>query len=128
MNDDVFTCQRYRTLTGSIQSVPIYRRNGRIAANFRPADTTSSQTDPSDDHAQHGAKVLRALSAGLTRLERRTWWRILDGWSVDAIADADGVSRTAIYCRIRGKHGNGGMASKNTWVSEWWARRQHEHP
>lgn len=111
----------YRNLTGSV--VPagyLQAQRPTRVPRYQPQDI-----DIPTAHDENDTHILRALSAGLNRIERRTWWRILDGWSIDAIADADGVKRATIYCRIRGSgsNGSGGMVGKNSWVARWWEAR-----
>lgn len=55
----------------------------------------------------------------LNEVERRTWAQILEGQSVSAIARNESVTRQAIYGRLLGWHGYGGMISKNFWVLLW---------
>ncbi|SRR6266567_3667613 len=63
------------------------------------------------------------LTINLSPVERRTWMRLLSGASIRAVAKEDGVTRTAIYARIRGSRRSAGMVSKNPFVAQWWARR-----
>lgn len=121
MDLDVLKFQRWRTLDGTIVPADLYRRNGRLAASFHPSRIESpSDSDPYERHRH-------ILAANLTPTEERTWLRLLSGASIAAIADEDGRSRTAIYERIRGKKGSGGMVAKNRWVQTWWRRRQSAH-
>jgi hypothetical protein len=123
LDDEVSNVLGIRNLHGEVLPADTYKRNGRPLFRY---DRDGFEAVRS--HTDNGAKVLRVLSRGLTKIERRTWWRILDGWSIDAIAEADGVRRAAIYARIRGTRGTGGMVRKNAWVARWWNRRQHERP
>jgi DNA-binding CsgD family transcriptional regulator len=118
--DDLFTFQLYRTFTGAIAMADVYRRNGRLAVTFRDADTLPDDRDPFTRYRE-------ILSANLTAVEERTWRRLLSGRSIAAIAEEEGVKRSAIYARIRGSGGKGGMIRKNVWVARWWTRRQHSH-
>src|SRR4029077_15969191 len=61
----------------------------------------------------------------LNSLERETWRKILGAQSVASIANEEGVSRAAIYARIKGnRKGQGGMIGKNFWVLLWWRLRR----
>jgi hypothetical protein len=61
----------------------------------------------------------------LNQIESRTWRQILSGLSLKAIAEGEGVSRSAIYNRILGnRFGHGGMVGKNVWVLLWWRLRR----
>ena len=60
----------------------------------------------------------------LNDIESRTWRQVLMGMSLSTIAREERVSRQAIYSRIAGTHGYGGMVSKNFWVLLWWRCRQ----
>jgi hypothetical protein len=97
----------------------------RFTHRTRRADVAAVDASECSDRAPQvtyaDAPVVRALGAGLDDVERRTWWRLLDGWPIAAIAHADQVSRTAIYYRIRGSAGQRGMTAKNRWVALWWA-------
>jgi hypothetical protein len=113
----------YRTLTGAPAPIDLIRRNGQPAPRHRHDWDAAPALANADDAVPFGA--LRNLLRGLTPLERRTWRRLLDGWSVDAIAVADGTSRAAVYARIRGSRGRGGgMVRKNAFVARWWQIRQ----
>lgn len=115
----------YRNLSGSVVPADTYKRNGWRVPRYQPRDIDTPNTHPEND-----THILGVLSAGLNSLERRTWWRILDGWSIGAIADADGVKRAAVYYRIRGSgsKGSGGMVAKNPWVARWWHARRVSQP
>ncbi len=67
---------------------------------------------------------LRALYANLTKVQRRTWHRILHGRTVLDISEEDRVARSAVYARIHS------MAKRNGFCKRWWRRRgkrnQHE--
>jgi len=80
-----------------------------------------------DPVGRTGSVEAADLDVNLTALERHTWHQLLDGQSISAIAASHGVTRAAIYARIRGtaKH-PGGMVRKNPWVALWWATRQSE--
>lgn len=122
--NDVLIYHQYRTLHGSIRTIDVYRRNGRSAASFGPLDVE----DPAARTLDVFTLYRDTLAANLTPVEERTWRRLLNGRSVAAIAEEDGVKRPAIYARIRGSRGRGGMVRKNAWVAHWWQRRQHQRP
>jgi len=125
-DDDLLTYAAYRTLTGASRAVDLCRRGGRRVPNWciRTLDVEPSVSDPALDPA---SSLLAVLTAGLTPIECRTWLRILNQQSIKAIAAEEGVSRTAIYVRIRGTGRTpGGMVAKNPWVAEWWHARQQD--
>lgn len=124
VDDDILTFQLYRTLSGSIRPADVYRRNGRRAMSVRPTEDDTNPPDRADAFTRHRA----VLAANLTPTEARTWHRLLSGRSIAAIAAEEGVKRAAIYARIRGTRGKGGMVRKNRWVRAWWARRQRTSP
>lgn len=117
---DWIAFRSYSTFTGATAPMDVCRRNGHVNAAFRRDWSEESLAGPQVPFAQK-----RTLLSGLTRCERRTWRRLLDAWTIDAIAQADGVSRAAVYARIRGTRGRGGMVRKNSWVRRWW-RARHE--
>ena len=82
-----------------------------------PLGTTTPPQEISDDFVD-------LICTNLTPLERSTWLQLLACSSVRKVARHQGVSRTAIYIRIHGTDGTGGMAAKNPWVAAWWERRQ----
>ena len=89
-----------------------------------PNFSRSWEGDATDRESELPTWLVSALTANLTETECRTWRRLLDGQSIAAIAAAEGVSRTAIYERIRGSsRGHGGMVAKNPWVALWWLHR-----
>jgi len=113
--------RRYRSEEGTIESLDIVRRNGIGVP--RPAGP-----DPRDTVQSRFVVLLRTyrvLMYNLTSIERRVWVRLLLGASMDDVASMFGVSRPAIYCRIRGDgKGYRGMIGKNQNVRIWWDRRQ----
>ncbi len=119
MTPDWFAFQTYRTLTGAPMPADLIRRGGRSAPRHR----RDWDADPAVDNPRPFA-VRRRVLRDLTRIERRTWRRILAGWAIDTIARADGISRAAVYARIRGSDGRGGMVRKNPYVARWWAGRR----
>jgi hypothetical protein len=122
MDDDILHFHCCRDFDGSIRPVDLYRRNGRLAVCVHRVTSDAGPVDAEDPFIRHRT----VLAAGLTAIEERTWHRLVSGWSIDVIAAAEGVSRAAIYARIRGSHGTGGMVHKNAWVAHWWQRRQRE--
>src|SRR4051812_42300992 len=81
-------------------------------------EDTALEREPAD------APVTRVLGAGLSNVERRMWWRLLDLGSIAAVARKDGVSRSTVYRRIRGRTRRpSGMVCKNRWVFLWWEAR-----
>ena len=71
-------------------------------------------------------EVVEEICENLTELERCTWLAIIDGRLIPDIARDEGVSHPAIYQRIRGKNGKGGMIRKNHYVLLWWEYRQKQ--
>jgi len=114
------TCQ---TLDGRREQVSVGKRNGRLMILLTP------------DWSEGGPE--RSLSfpwlndpryyVNLNEIERRTWRQVLSAFSISAIACQEGVSRQAIYARIEGKNGRGGMLAKNFYVLIWWLARQGQH-
>ena len=120
-SDDCLQFHRSRRLDGSIECVSVGKRNGKTAVFFpakwsEPPEATPDSLDVPD---------LERYSVNLNLVERETWRRIRRGHSIERIASEDGVTRSAIYCRIRGNNkGQGGMTVKNFWVHLWWTLRQ----
>lgn len=110
-----------RTLNGSLEPIDLVRQNGRCVPRFSPR-ILSGQTDtPKSDFIP----LYREIMYGLSRLERRTWLPLLFGRSLDEVAKSQGVSRAAIYARIRGNSkGQGGMIRKNDYVAIWWCMQR----
>ncbi len=122
--DDVLAFGACAGLDGRVRPVDFYRQNGQRRV-IVPRDCCG----PAEDHLSGEAVRLPNLFANLTQIEQRTWLKLLTNRSVAAIAKEEGVTRTAIYERIRGNaRGTSGMVAKNPWIAVWWARRQSEHP
>lgn len=115
--------QSCRSLDGSIHSVNLGRRNGKLTPLFHPA-WTSWLGQPKEVCKNRFVNIRREISRNLTPVERRTWKKLIDGKSILEIAKEEGVSRTAIYERIRGNSkAQGGMIAKNDYVAAWWYLR-----
>ena len=108
---------------GHVEEAQLYRRNGQLMVQFPPESTMSSLEQP-----PHGGELdpelVDEVCENLTEVERRTWLAIIDRRSIPDIARDEGVSHAAIYERIRGRKGAGGMIAKNRYVSRWWELRQ----
>ena len=113
-----------RTLDGKLLPVDVARRNGRLVPRFSPKDLEPQCTSGEPD-TQELDELIAEVTQGLTTTERRTWLKLVDGVSILDLAAEDGVSRAAIYERIRGNSkGHGGMVTKNPYVAIWWRLRQ----
>ena len=123
-DNEILFFQQCRTLDGRIERIEVGRRNGRVAPLFIP---DWGLIDPVSDsnQAERRAKAIRAeLSINLNPLERRTWRQLIHDRPIIEIAQEEGVSRSAIYERIRGNSkGQGGMIAKNPYVALWWIER-----
>jgi DNA-directed RNA polymerase specialized sigma24 family protein len=121
---DETTYFRYcRKIDGSLEPVDVAKRNDRLVPRFHPSVLEPDfQTEP--DESPEYRELVEEVSQNLSPVERRTWLRLLDGMSILDIAAEDGVSRAAIYERIRGSSkGHGGMIAKNGYVAIWWRLR-----
>ncbi|SRR6266404_1309308 len=108
-----------RDLYGNVRPVALCKRNGRTALCFDPGFGRSG------DEAGNGRGDVEGIFDNLTEIESEAWERVLEGRSISQIAEEQGVSRTAIYERIRGNSkGQGGMIAKNHWVRLWWTARK----
>jgi len=126
MNRDFdVTYFRYaRRLDGSLEPIDVARRNGRLVPQFDPSWTTPPAE--LNESASEFDELIAEITNGLTAAEVRTWLKLVDGISVDAIATEEGITRSAIYERIRGNSKQqGGMVKKNDYVRIWWERRQN---
>lgn len=113
------------SITGAVRDLHSCRRNGYPMLVF-PADV--AEPDPEPDEGEL-AELVEELSYNLNPLERRTWLKLMDGQPVEHIAADEGVTRTAIYERIRGNSKAwGGMVKKNDYVRHWWERRREDQP
>lgn len=121
---EVILFQVCRILDGTVHNVTIGKHNGRPAAFFAPSITDFSPQVDNNVNQQKANKLFKELSAGLTETERRTWKKLIAGRSIAEIAKEEGVSRAAIYERIRGNsRAQGGMIAKNDYVAVWWCLR-----
>ena len=117
------TCrfQVFRDLHGGPQYAGAGRRNGQPAVFFRRT-CTETAIDPV---IETSLRDQPRLFVNLNSVERETWRKILAAQSIADIAKEEGISRAAIYGRIRGNsRGQGGMIAKSPWVLLWWRSRQ----
>lgn len=104
--------------------VQLGKRNGRLIPLFSPQmlHPCEPENGPSEDFKP----LVRELMYALNRTERRTWLLLLLGYSILDAAQQEGVSRPAIYARIRGSSKRHlGMIGKNEYVRIWWSNRKH---
>jgi len=107
-----------RNLEGDLEPIDIARQNGRPVPRF-DQHLMSPGSEPAEDRSNWN-ELVEEVSINLTPIERRTWMRLLDGRTVLEVDDEDGVTRTAVYERIRGNgKGQGGMIRKNDYVAIW---------
>jgi hypothetical protein len=124
-DDDVIRFRRIRTLDGRLEAVDLIRRNGHPVPRldrsvFGPPGLEGQRSDL--------LPLYREIMYGLSRLERRTWLPLLLDRSIDEVAQSQGVSRAAIYARIRGNSKKqGGMIRKNDYVAIWWRTQRNLH-
>jgi hypothetical protein len=127
-DSDVMDFQACCGLDGRVCQIEIVKRNGRVAPLISRSFTAYSPRSNQDESEERARKLFRQLSCNLTKVERRTWRKLLvDGLPIAQVAAEEGVSRNAIYERIRGNSkGQGGMIAKNEFVALWWLRRKAE--
>lgn len=101
-----------RRLDGSLVPVDLARQGGRVVPRFDPS-MFEPQSDTGEE-SQEYRELVDEVTQNLNDTEHRTWLRILDGIPILEIAAEDGVSRAAIYDRIRR------MVRKNDYVAIWW--------
>lgn len=108
----------FRRLSGAIERGGTIKRNGQTLPNVGP----SAAEEETEAEMQLWEK--EKMYVNLNEIERRTWERILRGWTITDIAEEDRVSRQAILARIGGNSKNqGGMIGKNFHVLVWWLFR-----
>jgi len=115
--EDETTYYRYvRTLDGSLQPADTIRQSGQDVLRFVPESRQESETGCLADFLE----FYRILMYNLSQAERRIWLSLLRGRTMDEVARAEGIKRSAVYARIRGNRGRGGMIRKNWFVLAWW--------
>jgi hypothetical protein len=123
---EVLFFQTASGLDGRSREVQIGRRNRQPVPLFHP-NWAVPDILQGDQEEQLDMELLDEVAINLTPVERQTWRQILDGRTIPDIARDQGVSHAAIYIRIRGKDGTGGMVSRNPYVRRWWRTRQERH-
>ena len=124
-DDDVIRFRQIRTLDGRLEPVDLIRRNGHPVP--RLVRSVFDSSGPGGERSDL-LPLYREIMYGLSRLERRTWLPLLLDRSIDEVAESEGVSRAAIYARIRGNSKKqGGMIRKNDYVAIWWRTQRNLH-
>jgi hypothetical protein len=120
VSDSSIHFQTCRTLDGRRVQIECGRRNGAatilLTPDWNDGGPRPAPSMPWLDDSRY--------FVNLNELEQQTWRQILSGRGIAAIARDEGVSRQAIYARLVGTHGYGGMIGKNFWVLLWWRLRQ----
>ena len=120
-NDETRLFRRFLSPAGDVERLDEIRRNG----NGVPRPTPLCHSEMQHTNIVVLLQTYRTLMYNLNSIERRIWVPLLLGRSIDEVAKAFGVSRPALYSRIRGDgKGYGGMISKNENVEIWWRRRK----
>lgn len=117
---DAITLGRCARVDGSPITVDIIKRNQKLVPILRREVLNTDPLEPG-----HRPRLPSRLE-NLNATQSRTFDQILQGKSISAIAEAEGVSRAAIYSRIRGSHGRGGMIRRNLWAFLWWSFMANE--
>jgi hypothetical protein len=124
--DDDSKFYRYVRGLNGLEPVDSIRRCGKLVPRYEPE---SRKDDATSGRLIDLLGTYREIMYGLTRLQRRTFLLLLLGWTLEDVATFFGVSREAIYSRIRGRDGHSGM-TRNDYVAYWWKRKrkvnQHE--
>ena len=110
--DETSYFRRCRRLDGGIEEVDVARRNRRRVPRFHPSITEAPEAQ-AEESAEY-RELVDEVCENLNETERRTWLRIIDGRSILDVAEEEGVSRPAVYDRLRR------MVKKNRYVAIWW--------
>ncbi|MBV9156105.1 MAG: hypothetical protein JO097_07565 [Acidobacteriaceae bacterium] len=113
ITDESVRFQRFRRLDGAVESGNLIRHNRRPEMQFPPGALEFPVYVEAEENPDY-QELLDEVCQNLNEIERRTWLRIIDGRSILDIADEEGVSRPAIYDRIRR------MVKKNAYCEIWW--------
>src|SRR5882724_4149147 len=116
MHDDDQNERYYSYVQGpdGIEPADSIRQCGRLVPRYIPEsrnDTAASTT------LVDLLQFYREIMHGLNRLQRRTFLLLLLGWTPEDIARVFGSSREAVYSRIRGRDGNGGLVGRNDYAA-----------
>ncbi len=101
-SDPETTYFRYvRDQNGKLVPVNFARRNRRLVPYFPPSMTEPAPTTDPEELPNY-RELIEELTQKLNPVERRTWFLIIrDGKSIKEAAAEEGVSRQAIYDRLR---------------------------
>ena len=102
-----------RNLAGELEAVDLARRNGRPELQFPPAIVEFPLFLEAEESPEY-RELVDEVCQNLNEVERRTWLKIIDSRSILDIAAEEGVSRAAIYDRIKR------MVEKNPYCAIWW--------
>jgi hypothetical protein len=103
----------YSRIDGVVEPLGQIRRNRRTEMQF-PSNVVEFPLYLEAEENLDYKELVDEVCLNLNETERRTWLRIIDGRSILDIADEEGVSRAAIYDRIKR------MVKKNSYCAIWW--------
>jgi hypothetical protein len=107
------TFRRYARHDGTTQDAAHVRRNGKFIV--APASERGDKSERLNPGELVG--LLRDVYGNLTKIQRRTWHKVLHLKSIRDIAIEESVSRTAIYKRLES------MQRRNRFCKRWLRRR-----
>lgn len=113
IESEVLQFHQYRRIDGAIEPVDLIRHNRRREIQF-PTDIVEYPLFVEAEQSDEYKELLDEVCQNLNEIERRTWLRIIDGGSILDIAAEEGVTRPAIYDRIKR------MVEKNSYCAIWW--------
>lgn len=113
LQSDVIQFHQYRRIDGTVEPVDLIWRNRRPEMHFPPAAIEFPLYLEAEESPEY-KELIDEVCQNLNDIERRTWLRIIDGRTILDIAAEEGVTRPAIYDRIRR------MVRKNSYVAIWW--------
>ena len=115
---EAVTFGRYARLDGSLENTIVVGSGG--LPTFAPQiNDVNVREKPFVEAGYVG--LLRALYGNMTKLQRRTWHKLLAERSILEISREEGVSHAAIHQRVQS------MVKRNGFVKRWWRRRNRKN-
>lgn len=113
IENEAFEFHQCRRVNGAVEPVNLIRRNRHPELQF-PPDIVEFPLYTEAEETLEYRELVDEVCQNLNEIERRTWLKIIDGRSILDIAAEEGVSRPAIYDRIKR------MVEKNEYCAIWW--------